>query len=96
MRNAETVLSIIRERGKLGLPLQRIYRLLYNPDLYLRAYARLYPNKGAMTPGSTPETVMVWRWRKSNSSSMTSAMNAIAGRLLDGCPFRRPTANAGL
>jgi group II intron reverse transcriptase/maturase len=57
MRNAETVLSIIRERGKRGLPLQRIYRLLYNPDLYLRAYARLYPNKGAMTPGSTPETV---------------------------------------
>jgi hypothetical protein len=44
MRNAETVLSIIRERGKRGLPLERIYRLLFNPDLYLRAYARLYPN----------------------------------------------------
>lgn len=57
MRNAETVLSIIRERGKRGLPLERLYRLLFNPDLYLRAYARLYPNAGAMTPGSTPETV---------------------------------------
>lgn len=57
MRDAETVLAIIRDRGKRGLPLERIYRLLYNPTLYLRAYARLYPNKGAMTPGSTPETV---------------------------------------
>ena len=57
MRSAETVLAIIRERGKQGLPLEDIYRQLYNPMLYLRAYAKLYPNKGAMTPGSTTETV---------------------------------------
>jgi group II intron reverse transcriptase/maturase len=57
MQNAETVLSIIRERGKQGLPLERIYRLLFNRDLYLRAYARLYSNDGAMTPGTTTETV---------------------------------------
>src|SRR5258708_29082967 len=57
MRNAETVLGIIRERGKRGLPLTRIYRHLFNPDLYLRAYARIYANDGAMTPGTTEETV---------------------------------------
>jgi group II intron reverse transcriptase/maturase len=57
MRNAETVLTIIRERGKKSLPLERIYRLLYNKELYLRAYARLYPNDGAMTRGITTETV---------------------------------------
>ena len=57
MRSAETVLAIIRERGKQGLPLEDIYRQLYNPMLYLRAYAKLYPNHGAMTPGSTTETV---------------------------------------
>ncbi len=57
MRTAETVLGIIRERGKQGLPLEDIYRQLYNPDLYLRAYAKLYANNGAMTPGTTPETV---------------------------------------
>jgi hypothetical protein len=33
MRNADTVLSIIRERGKKGLPLERVYRLLYNKEL---------------------------------------------------------------
>src|SRR5919197_6558771 len=57
MRSADTVLGIIRERGKRGLPLRDLYRQLYNPELYLRAYARLYTNNGAMTPGSTPETV---------------------------------------
>src|SRR4051794_34184981 len=57
MRDAETVLEVIRERGRRGLPLERIYRLLFNRSLYLAAYARLYRNRGATTPGSTPETV---------------------------------------
>ena len=37
MQNAETVLNVIRERGERGLPLENIYRLLYNRELYLRA-----------------------------------------------------------
>ena len=57
MRDAETVLNIIHERGKRGPPLEDVYRLLYNPMLYLRAYARLYANDGAMTAGSNGETV---------------------------------------
>jgi group II intron reverse transcriptase/maturase len=57
MRNAETVLGVIRERGRRRLPLEDIYRQLYNRDLYLRAYGKIYRNDGAMTPGSTPETV---------------------------------------
>jgi group II intron reverse transcriptase/maturase len=51
------VLNILRERGQRGLPLERLYRQLYNRDLYLRAYGKLYANKGAMTPGATSETV---------------------------------------
>src|SRR6266545_1316165 len=57
MRNAVTVLNIIRDRGQRGLPVNNLYRLLYNRDLYLRAYAKLYPNKGALTPGVTDDTV---------------------------------------
>ena len=57
MRDAETVLGIIRERGNQGLPLERVYRLLFNRDLFLLAYGRLYRNAGAMTPGVTAETV---------------------------------------
>ena len=37
MRTAETILNIIQDRGKRKLPLDDIYRQLYNPDMYLRS-----------------------------------------------------------
>ena len=57
MQDATTVLSIIRQRGERRLPLKNLYRQLYNPQFYFRAYARLYSNDGAMTPDTTGETV---------------------------------------
>ena len=57
MQNAETVLGVLRERGRRGLPCDELYRQLFNPQLYLLAYGRIYSNKGAMTPGVTQETV---------------------------------------
>jgi group II intron reverse transcriptase/maturase len=56
MRNAETILAIIRERGRRGLPLEQVYRQLSNPDLYVRAYGKIAQNRAALTPGSTSET----------------------------------------
>jgi group II intron reverse transcriptase/maturase len=56
MRNANTILGLIRERGKQGLPVERVYKLLFNKDLYLRAYGKIYRNAGAMTHGVTDET----------------------------------------
>lgn len=57
MRIAEAKLNIIRERGQRRLPVEGVYRLLYQRDLYLRAYGKLYRNQGAMTQGITEETV---------------------------------------
>jgi group II intron reverse transcriptase/maturase len=56
MQNAETVLDVLRERGRRGLPCTELYRQLFNPSLYLMAYGRLYSNHGAMTPGVDGET----------------------------------------
>jgi group II intron reverse transcriptase/maturase len=56
MREAWTILQLLRERGKKRLPLERVYRLLYNPNLFLTAYGRIYRNEGAMTKGTTQET----------------------------------------
>jgi group II intron reverse transcriptase/maturase len=56
MQNAETVLQVIHERGRRGLSLERVYRQLFNPQLFLLAYSRIYRNKGAMTAGVTEET----------------------------------------
>lgn len=57
MRTAKTILTVIQTRGSRKLPLERLYKLLYNKELYLLAYAKLYPNSGAMTKGATDETV---------------------------------------
>jgi group II intron reverse transcriptase/maturase len=57
LQTTETLLGLLRERGKRGLPLKRVYRQLYNTNLHLTAYGRIYRNAGAMTPGVTEETV---------------------------------------
>ena len=67
MRKAETVLNIIRERGQRRLPVADAYRLLYQSALYLRAYAKLYKNEGALTPGVTSETVDAMSLEKINA-----------------------------
>ncbi len=57
MQQTTTLLSIIQKRGQRGLPLKNVYRMLFNKNLYLTAYGNLYSNQGAMTRGSSPETV---------------------------------------
>src|SRR3954449_2536667 len=57
MQSAVTVLGVLRERGRRGLPCDELYRQLFNPQLYLLASGRIYANHGAMTPGVTQETV---------------------------------------
>lgn len=57
MRNADTVLNIHQDRGSRGLPLERVYKHLFNPEFFLQAYGKIYRNAGAMTKGTTAETV---------------------------------------
>jgi retron-type reverse transcriptase len=57
MQKAEIVLNAIRKRGTDGKPLRRIYRQLFNRNLYLLAYGKIYRNAGAMTLGPDLETV---------------------------------------
>jgi group II intron reverse transcriptase/maturase len=57
MRKADTILDIHRKRGAERLPLERVYKHLFNPELHLHAYGKIYRNAGAMTQGTTKETV---------------------------------------
>src|SRR6516164_4132733 len=57
MQNTNAILDIYRKRGSKGLPLERVYRHLFDPELFLRAYGKIYRNIGAMTKGTTKETV---------------------------------------
>jgi len=56
MQDAETVLNVLRERGRRGLPCTELYRQLFNPSLFELAHGRIYANHGAMTPGADEET----------------------------------------
>jgi group II intron reverse transcriptase/maturase len=56
MQKADVVLGVLRERGRRGLPVDELYRQMFNPDLYLVAYGNVYSNQGALTPGVTLET----------------------------------------
>src|SRR5258707_15662772 len=56
MQTAEVVLSVLRDRGRKGLPCTQLYRQMFNKNLYLLAYGNIYSNQGAMTPGISGET----------------------------------------
>ena len=56
MQDAGTVLEVLRERGRKGLPCDELYRQMFNKELYLLAYGNVYSNQGAMTPGAGGET----------------------------------------
>src|SRR5580698_8972979 len=56
MQSADVVLSVLRERGRKGLPFTQLYRQMFNKELNLLAYGNIYSNKGAMTPGASEET----------------------------------------
>jgi len=57
MQKANVLANIYQKRGKEGLPLERVYRHLFDPERFLQAYGKIYRNQGAMTPGATAETV---------------------------------------
>ncbi len=56
---AQKYLEIVRKRGKTASELRRVYyNIATNKELFLAAYANLYANHGAMTPGvEHPDTV---------------------------------------
>jgi hypothetical protein len=56
MQDAGTVLEVLRERGRKGLPCDELYRQMFNKGLYLLAYGNIYSNQEAMTPGASDET----------------------------------------
>ena len=67
MQNTNAILDIYRKRGARGLPLERVYRHLFDPALFLRAYGKIYRNAGAKTKGATAETVDGMSLQKINS-----------------------------
>ncbi|MDQ0219373.1 RNA-directed DNA polymerase [Peribacillus cavernae] len=50
-------LDVIRNASQKGNIITDCYRLMYNKELWIKAYAKLYPNPGNLTKGTTNETI---------------------------------------
>lgn len=58
MQNSETILyNLSKHASNKDYEFKRLYRLLYNKDLYYKAIAKIYKNKGSGTKGVTEETI---------------------------------------
>ena len=58
MRNPQNVLSSLTKHSNLkDYKYERLYRLLYNEEMYLTAYQSIYANVGNMTKGTDNETI---------------------------------------
>jgi len=57
MQKPKTVLEVIQKRGEEGKPLERVYRQLFNYEMYELAYSKIYANSGATTKGTGKETL---------------------------------------
>lgn len=58
MRNPVNVLNSLTAHSKQGTyQFERIYRLLYNPEMYYNAYQKIYSKQGNMTKGSDERTI---------------------------------------
>lgn len=58
MRNPEQVLNALCENSKdSGYRYERLYRILFNEEMFFVAYQRKYANQGNMTPGADGKTV---------------------------------------
>ncbi|MEM8862631.1 MAG: reverse transcriptase domain-containing protein [Chloroflexota bacterium] len=49
------LLDTLHILGTRGEPVYRLYARMLDEDLFIASYIKLYPNKGAMTPGSDPK-----------------------------------------
>ncbi len=58
MRNPQNVLESLKSKASnKKYVYQRLYRNLYNPEMYLLAYQNIYAKEGSMTAGSDGKTV---------------------------------------
>lgn len=58
MQKPEIILNnFSKQTVKVGYKFNKIYKNLYNPELYIRAYGSMYAKEGNMTPGVDGKTI---------------------------------------
>ena len=98
MRSPQTVLETLRKHAqKAHYQYERLYRNLYNPQLYLLAYQNLYANKGSTTAGADGATLSGMSLKRIESLIKTPPGGSTSPRKVEtGCArwvSRRQTTN---
>src|ERR1700747_1361599 len=88
MQEAAVVLSILRERGRKGLPLTQLYRQMFSKDLYLLAYGSIYSEQGANAAGRKRENRRRQARGKDRQDHRADAARAV--RVRPGPPHLHP------
>lgn len=58
MRNPENVLNSLSNHSKTkDYKFERLYRILFNREMYFVAYQKIYSNEGNMTKGTDSQTI---------------------------------------
>ena len=58
MRSPEQVLKALNKHGKVSdYKFERLYRILFNEEMFHVAYQRIYAKPGNMTPGTDGKTI---------------------------------------
>ena len=58
MRNPEIILNTLSSHSKVSdYKFERLYRILFNEQMFYLAYQRIYAKKGNMTPGTDGQTI---------------------------------------
>ena len=52
---ADKYLQVVQSRGQRSLPLERVCHNMRRREMFLKAYAKIYANEGATTPGTDPQ-----------------------------------------
>ena len=65
MRSPERVLNSLSEHSKdASYKFERLYRILFNEEMFYVAYQRIYAKEGNMTKGSDGQTIDNMRYWK--------------------------------
>ena len=82
VQTSGTPQGVLRERGRRHWPLERVYRLLFNPELYL-LYGNIYPTSSSatLTPSGSPSSIRMTSRRIFAARSLRLAASSTACRM---------------
>mgnify|MGYP000296711580 CR=1 FL=1 len=97
MRSPERVLNSLSEHSKdASYKFERLYRILFNEEMFYVAYQRIYAKEGNMTKGSDGQTIDNMSLKRIDKLIDTLKDETYQPNRQRGCTYRRKTVRKDL